>query len=180
MKIHAMLYARRLRDLMAEQGLSAGDFARLIGRGKVGRYAVDPWLNGERFPPINTRSRIALALGVSMESLHAGDGDSGAEHGGIDRRTGADRRMWFAGGGRQRTIRFSYTNWRGEVGERVVRPISIEWTQTDWHPEPQWILHAFDLDRDQHRSFAMRDMKDVRNDDENGEQNANTVGRRRI
>ena len=31
---------------------------------------------------------------------------------------------------------------------------------TEWHPEEQWILDAFDLDRNAERSFAFKDIVD--------------------
>jgi hypothetical protein len=30
---------------------------------------------------------------------------------------------------------------------------------TDWHPEPQWMLDAIDVDRNVERSFALRDVE---------------------
>jgi len=37
-----------------------------------------------------------------------------------------------------------YTNWRGERRERMVRPLSLQFTDTKWHPEVQWMLMAED------------------------------------
>jgi hypothetical protein len=37
----------------------------------------------------------------------------------------------------------------------------VFWGATEWHPEPQWMLQAFDLEKREHRLFAMRDIKDV-------------------
>lgn len=51
-----------------------------------------------------------------------------------------------------------YTNYRGETADRRVIPIRIRFGSTKWHPEPQWLLEAFDLDRGADRSFAMRDV----------------------
>ena len=56
-----------------------------------------------------------------------------------------------------RAIRFTYTNWRGEVAVRHAVPIRLAWVITDWHPEPQWIMFAHDLDKGQPRTFALRD-----------------------
>lgn len=53
---------------------------------------------------------------------------------------------------------FTYRNFRGEVAERRVRPISVVFGKNDWHPVPQWLLVAHDLDKDAVRNFAMRDM----------------------
>lgn len=56
-------------------------------------------------------------------------------------------------------LTFTYRNYRGEVSERRVCPISVEFGSNQWHPEPQWLLRAFDLDKGEDRVFAMRDME---------------------
>ncbi len=58
-------------------------------------------------------------------------------------------------------LNFTYTNHRGEMAVRHVRPLFMEFVATEWHPEAQWILRAIDMDKDVERLFAMRDMKDV-------------------
>jgi predicted DNA-binding transcriptional regulator YafY len=58
----------------------------------------------------------------------------------------------------EKTVVIEYTNWRGERGFRRIKPISIDYTSTKWHPDPQWIMDALDLDRNAVRSFAMRDI----------------------
>lgn len=58
-------------------------------------------------------------------------------------------------------LRVVYKNWRGEVSERKIVPKTAWFGSTQWHPEPQWILDAFDLDRQAERSFAMRDFQSV-------------------
>lgn len=58
--------------------------------------------------------------------------------------------------------RFRYRNWRGEIAERQARPVSVWYGTTEWHPDPQWFLRAFDIDRGAERDFALRDMIDVR------------------
>lgn len=50
---------------------------------------------------------------------------------------------------------FTYRNHRGKIAERRVRPISVRYGSTEWHPEPQWLLRAFDLDKQAEREFAM-------------------------
>ena len=58
-------------------------------------------------------------------------------------------------GGNYDLVQFSYRNHRGEVGTRRVRPIRIWFGSTAWHPEAQWLLEAFDLDRQGTRDFAL-------------------------
>lgn len=56
-------------------------------------------------------------------------------------------------------ITFTYTNWKGEVGQRRAIPLRLFWGSNQYHSEPQWLLEAHDLDKDAHRTFAMKDMR---------------------
>jgi predicted DNA-binding transcriptional regulator YafY len=51
-----------------------------------------------------------------------------------------------------------YTNYRGETADRKIVPKTIRFASTEWHPEPQWLLDAFDIEKQADRSFAMRDI----------------------
>lgn len=55
-------------------------------------------------------------------------------------------------------ISFRYVNHRGEEAVRRVRPIKIWCGSTAWHPEPGWLLQAFDIDKMATRDFAMSGM----------------------
>ena len=57
----------------------------------------------------------------------------------------------------KRAIEFVYTSWRGETSTRRATPLRVLWGSSEWHPEPQWILRAFDHDREEVRDFALRD-----------------------
>lgn len=52
-----------------------------------------------------------------------------------------------------------YRNWRGEIGLRRIGAagMSIWHGSTEWHPEPQPLLRAFDLDKQAWRDFALED-----------------------
>lgn len=52
-------------------------------------------------------------------------------------------------------VRFFYKNWRGESAWRRVKPISIWYGSTEHHKESQWLLRAYDWDRNDFRDFAM-------------------------
>jgi predicted DNA-binding transcriptional regulator YafY len=54
------------------------------------------------------------------------------------------------------TIR--YRNYRGETTIRHIQPSHIWFGSTSWHPEPQWVLEAIDLEKGAERSFAMSDI----------------------
>lgn len=51
----------------------------------------------------------------------------------------------------------TYTNWRGETAVRRIVPLRVWFGSTAWHPEPQWILTALDVDKDKERHFALKD-----------------------
>jgi hypothetical protein len=56
-------------------------------------------------------------------------------------------------------IAFDYVNWRGERARRRARgPYSIRYGATEYHPEPQYLLSAVDLDRGLPREYALADM----------------------
>ena len=59
-------------------------------------------------------------------------------------------------------IKFDYVNWRGVKGERKARAIEIYHGSTEYHPEDQWLLEAMDLDKNEIRIFAMKDMSNVK------------------
>lgn len=51
-----------------------------------------------------------------------------------------------------------YTNYRGERALRRIWPRGISFGTTEYHPEPQWLLLAFDLEKQADRHFAMKDI----------------------
>lgn len=56
------------------------------------------------------------------------------------------------------TVVIGYTNWRGEYGEREIVPMRPWFGSTDWHPEAQWLLKAWDVEKDAERDFAIKDI----------------------
>lgn len=59
-------------------------------------------------------------------------------------------------------MQFVYANHIGETALRTVAPIRIYHGATEYHPEPQWLLEAIDLDKDALRTFAMRNIKEIK------------------
>ena len=53
-----------------------------------------------------------------------------------------------------------YTNYRGKTGYRKIQPEKIWFGATDWHPKEQWLLDAYDLEKEASRNFAMKDIKE--------------------
>ncbi|MGD6876878.1 hypothetical protein [Bacillus infantis] len=56
---------------------------------------------------------------------------------------------------------FDYVNWKGIKGRRRVIAESITFKSTDFHKEEQWIMMALDMDKQETREFAMKDMSNV-------------------
>ena len=64
----------------------------------------------------------------------------------------------------QNVVIIRYTNYRGETADRRIIPIGIRFGSSEWHPEEQWLLDAFDLERAADRSFALKDVLQWRGD----------------
>ena len=56
---------------------------------------------------------------------------------------------------KQAEVRFTYRNHRGEVAVRRARPMALIFGFDHWHPEPQWLMVAVDLDKNETRHFAL-------------------------
>lgn len=52
-------------------------------------------------------------------------------------------------------VQFTYTNHKNKTASRKVLPIRMWFGSTAWHPDPQWLLEAFDIDKQATRDFAM-------------------------
>ena len=55
-------------------------------------------------------------------------------------------------------ITFVYKNWKGEIRERRVIPLNIEFGHDHYHHPDQWLLHAIDMDKGARRTFAFEDI----------------------
>lgn len=55
----------------------------------------------------------------------------------------------------RKEVLIDYTNWRGERRERHIVPVSLNFENSEWHPETQWILEAIDMDVGAVRNFAL-------------------------
>ena len=75
----------------------------------------------------------------------------------------ADRPAWMHDAN-PHIVTIRYTNHRGETADRRIVPRALLWGQTEWHPEEQWLLEAFDLERKAYRHFAMANVHEWRVD----------------
>lgn len=57
-------------------------------------------------------------------------------------------------------VKILYTNWKDETAYRNIIPKNIEFKSTEWHKQEQWILNAFDVDKQADRGFAIKDIKE--------------------
>lgn len=56
-------------------------------------------------------------------------------------------------------VEIDYTNWRGETRRRLIRPIEMYFGRTEYYKDVQWLLHAFDVGKNEERTFAMANIK---------------------
>lgn len=56
-------------------------------------------------------------------------------------------------------VRIEYVNYKGERKTYRVEPLHLWYGATPFHPDPQWLLKAYDHDRKVRRDFAMNDIK---------------------
>lgn len=53
-------------------------------------------------------------------------------------------------------VEIDYTNWCGERRKRMIEPMKLVFMETEWHPTPQWILWAADVEAENAvKAFAM-------------------------
>ena len=57
-------------------------------------------------------------------------------------------------------IPIDYTNWRGERRRRTVKPVSLSFGSTSWHPEKQYLLRCLDPEDGREKDFAIKDIHD--------------------
>ena len=59
----------------------------------------------------------------------------------------------------KKIVEIVYTNWKGVTAIRHIIPKDIFFGSTEWHKEEQWLLNAFDIDKQADRAFALKDIK---------------------
>lgn len=57
--------------------------------------------------------------------------------------------------------RVTYTNYKGETRNRVIIPINLWYGSTEYHKEPQWLYQALDVEKNQVRDFALKDLTPI-------------------
>lgn len=59
-------------------------------------------------------------------------------------------------------IIFNYTNWQGKTNERKAIVSDFSFGSNEYHKEPQFMILGFDVDKSAHRTFATKDIKDIK------------------
>lgn len=58
-----------------------------------------------------------------------------------------------------RIVTILYTNYKGKTALRRVIPKSIMYSHNEWHTKDQWLMLAFDVEKNAERTFALKDVK---------------------
>ena len=61
--------------------------------------------------------------------------------------------------GKEKVVTMVYTNYKGKTSVRKILPKEIFYGHTEWHPEDQWLLTAYDVVKEADRTFAMKDIR---------------------
>lgn len=56
-------------------------------------------------------------------------------------------------------IKVRYTNYRGETAIRTIVPINFYFGKTVYHPEEQWLIRLWDVDRNAERIYALKEIE---------------------
>jgi hypothetical protein len=59
-------------------------------------------------------------------------------------------------------VGFTYTNWKGKTSRRRAKFTSFWWGTSHYHPEPQMLIHGFDIDKQARRTYAAKDISDLK------------------
>lgn len=56
------------------------------------------------------------------------------------------------------TVCVCYKNWRGETSWRTIIPERIYFGSNEYHQDAQWLMEAWDIDKQATRHFALLDI----------------------
>lgn len=57
-----------------------------------------------------------------------------------------------------KSVKIKYKNWKNEIAIRNIYPNEIWYGSTEYHKEPQFLLSAWDIDKQAFRDFALIDI----------------------
>lgn len=61
-----------------------------------------------------------------------------------------------------RKVSFSYMNHKGVFRRRKAIMLGVFWGSDQWHSTPQWLVKGQDLEKDAVRTFALKNIRNVR------------------
>ncbi len=59
---------------------------------------------------------------------------------------------------KEQKVLLDYTNYAKQRSVRQIFPIKMVYEATQRHPEQQWLVYAWDIERKDYRYFAMQEM----------------------
>lgn len=59
----------------------------------------------------------------------------------------------------EKQVSIVYTNYKGNTSLRRIIPKEVLFASNEWHKEKQWLLIAFDVDKQADRTFALKDVR---------------------
>lgn len=51
--------------------------------------------------------------------------------------------------------RYRYRNWKGETENTLFIPLHLRFGRTEHHPEDQWLVEVYDVDKQALRTYAL-------------------------
>ncbi len=61
----------------------------------------------------------------------------------------------------QKSIQVCYTNYRGETAVRTIVPLEVYFGKTEYHPQEQWLLRVWDVEKAAERIYAFKEIKEI-------------------
>lgn len=59
----------------------------------------------------------------------------------------------------EQVVTITYLNYRGNVTKRRVLPFKFHFGTNEWYKEPQWLMLAFDFEKQAMREFALKNVR---------------------
>ena len=67
----------------------------------------------------------------------------------------------FTSSDQTQKVKFTYTNWKGETKQRQAIFYGFFLGSNEWHPDQQWLVVGYDLEKKAERTFALNDITDL-------------------
>lgn len=74
----------------------------------------------------------------------------------------SDQPVIFTNSDQTQNVEFTYTNWKGKTRQRKAYFIKFFMGSTEYHPEPQWLVTGMDLEKQAERTFALKDISNLK------------------